>query len=260
MKYILTSTLILALSLLTFSSTASASCADGTGGFSTDPADFGPPNVDILPETPLYPFPAVTLTRGDVEYSGFLSARATGDCEFNLGVPSICGLQPGTAVPVVGTIWTDWAANYVADSTLNPFQVDVTLASGGVDSWAAAPGSPWWSFVGYCAPDGDSIAQLVAGGHDAAIYGVIHDTGNNNSCDLDSLEADITALDVSWEQGLLAKILAARAMIDRGKTVPAANQLAALINQLEAKRDNGSLDASDADPLIECVQTVIDGL
>ena len=59
---------------------------------------------------------------------------------------------------------------------------------------------------------------------------------------------------------LVGRLLAATAMIERGKIVPAINQLGALINQLEAKRDNDQLDEETGNELIACVQAILDGL
>ena len=78
-------------------------------------------------------------------------------------------------------------------------------------------------------------------------------------CSLDYLEQAIMDLDADFEHGLLAKLYAAEAMIERDKIIPATNQLQALINQLEAKRDN-PFPGDVVDELVGCILEVIAGL
>ncbi|MGD8863327.1 MAG: hypothetical protein PVI30_25160 [Myxococcales bacterium] len=92
-----------------------------------------------------------------------------------------------------------------------------------------------------------------------AVVDNVYTVSGGGSCSIDSLEADITALDQTYEQGLLAKVLAAQAMIERGKTVPAANQLGALMQMLDAKRGN-PLDPALVDDLLACIDQVLGGL
>jgi len=87
----------------------------------------------------------------------------------------------------------------------------------------------------------------------------VYTVNGGGVCTIDSLEADLTALDETFEQGLLAKVLAARAMIERGKTVPAAKQLGALKRLLEAKRDN-PIDGGQVDALQTCIDQLISEL
>ena len=51
-------------------------------------------------------------------------------------------------------------------------------------------------------------------------------------------------------------MLAAKAMIDRGKTGPAANQLGALTQMLEAKRNN-PLASGVVDDLVACIDHIL---
>ncbi len=60
--------------------------------------------------------------------------------------------------------------------------------------------------------------------------------------------------------GLIAKLEAAAQQLDKGKTNPAVNQLAAFINQVEGLVDAGQLPAQDGQMLIGCASQIIAAL
>jgi hypothetical protein len=66
-----------------------------------------------------------------------------------------------------------------------------------------------------------------------------------------------TNLSAGLKNALISKLLAAQAALDRGRTNAAINQLEAFINQVKALKKTGRLDATTADALIACAQTII---
>jgi len=139
-------------------------------GFTTDAVVFdNVPAVDLLPAHGWNdPQPVV---RGDVEYTGQTMMIGT-ECAGAYGTLAMCDFSgPVTGVPVIGSILQSFGVDYWADTGINPFQLEIELASGAIETFTSTTNG---GFVGYCAPPGDPIVRLEMVGHDGVATAFYH--------------------------------------------------------------------------------------